>query len=215
MALYRALRTHFGHRHWWPGETPFEVMVGAVLTQNTNWGNVEKAILNLKSAGKLSPRGIDAMPETEIAALIRPSGYFNVKARRLKSLVRRFIEKCGGDERNFRRVPTRKLREELLDVNGVGRETADSILLYALGRRIFVVDAYTRRVFCRHGFLRGGEDYDEIRVMFESLLPRSAPLYNDYHAQIVAVGKGYCAPRRPRCAGCPLGRFKPRAEKTK
>jgi endonuclease III related protein len=209
LAMYRALRARFGHRHWWPGRTPFEVMVGAVLTQNTAWSNVEKAIANLKRAKKLSPRAIHAMDDKSLAALIRPSGYYNVKARRLKALVAWFVDNYGGRVSNTKRRSDAALREELLAVNGVGPETADSILLYALGRPVFVVDAYTRRIYQRHGWLKGGEEYDEIRAMFESNLPRSLALYNDYHAQIVAAGHHYCARHDPDCGECPLGAFSP------
>jgi endonuclease-3 related protein len=207
MKLYRALLSHFGHRNWWPGSTPFEVMVGAVLTQNTNWANVEKAISNLKSARKLTPHAINRLSQRELAVLIRPSGYFNVKAKRLKSLVCWYVDEYRGKIENFSGVPTGKLREKLLGVYGIGEETADSILCYALGRKSFVVDAYTRRVLYRHGLIKGKESYGEIKELFESSLSKSLPLYNDFHAQIVAVGNRYCAPRKPKCKDCPLNIF--------
>jgi endonuclease III related protein len=206
-AMYRALRAHFGHRHWWPGDTPFEVMVGAVLTQNTSWANVEKAISSLKRAQALSPRAIGGMPPARLAGLIRSSGYYNIKAKRLGALVSWFRARLAGRPGNARGIRTETLRAELLDINGIGPETADSILLYAFGRPVFVVDAYTRRVFHRHKWLRGDEKYDEIREMFESRLPRRVPLWNDYHAQIVAVGHHYCSRREPMCAECPLRVF--------
>ena len=205
LPMYRAMRAHFGHRRWWPGDTPFEVMVGAVLTQNTNWGNVERAIANLKEADGLCPRAIGRMTLARLGRLIRPSGYYNVKARRLKAMVGWFMERYGGRVENVKGVRTARLRGELLAVPGIGPETADSILLYALGRPVFVVDAYTRRVMGRHMWLEGGEDYEEIRALFESGLPPA--LYNDYHAQVVAVGHHYCTPRHPRCEECPLARF--------
>ncbi|TET38309.1 MAG: endonuclease III domain-containing protein [Planctomycetota bacterium] len=207
MKFYRALFARFGHRDWWPGSTPFEVMVGAVLTQNTNWSNVEKAIHNLKKARKLTPHAINRLSERGLARLIRPSGYFNVKAKRLKSLVRWFVGEYRGKIENFSGVPTKKLREELLGVYGIGEETADSILCYALERKSFVVDAYTRRVLYRHRLIKGKESYGEIKELFESSLPKSLPLYNDFHAQIVAVGHRYCTPRKPKCEKCPLNSF--------
>ena len=212
MEIYRALRAHFGHRRWWPAEEPFEVMVGAVLTQNTSWGNVERALANLKEAGRLSPHAIDRMTHAALARLIRPSGYFNIKARRLKNLVAWFIRAYAGRVRNIKGRHTRRLRDELLGLSGIGPETADSILLYAFGRAVFVVDAYTRRVFYRHKWLSGGEEYEQVRALFESRLPRRPSLYNDFHAQIVAVGQHYCTPRNPRCDACPLGGFAMRRE---
>lgn len=204
-AVYRLLRASFGLQHWWPGETPFEVMVGAVLTQNTAWSNVEKAILQLKRARACSHRALLRMPVARLASLIRPAGYFNVKARRLKSLVV-FLEKtCGGDLSVLQKRKTGVLRRQLLSVNGVGPETADSILVYALGRRSFVIDAYTKRIFSRHRLLEAEEDYESWRLVFEAALPSQLTLYNDFHAQIVRLGKQFCRPRQPACETCPLG----------
>lgn len=205
--VYAALLDHFGPRNWWPGDTPFEIMVGAVLTQNTAWRNVEKAIENLKRARKLSPKAVHKLKSRELAKLIKPSGYYNVKAKRLKSFVRWFVESCGGDEKNLRGVPTKKLREELLSVHGIGQETADSILNYALRRRTFVVDAYTKRVFARHGWMDGPLTYESIQKFVMSSIPKSLPLYRDFHAQIVAVGSRYCTPKNPKCGDCPLKAF--------
>ncbi|MCU0841191.1 MAG: hypothetical protein MUC79_05655 [Thiobacillaceae bacterium] len=204
---YRLLRDAYGPQHWWPGETPFEVMVGAVLTQNTAWTNVERAIANLKAGGALSAPALLALPDAALAELIRPAGYFNVKARRLKALCA-FLEDRGvADDpvrlRDLGSLP--QLREQLLAVHGVGEETADSILLYALGLPVFVVDAYTRRVFTRLGLLGGKEGYAAIQRAFMDRLPAQARLYNEYHALIVRLGKDVCRPR-PRCGECPLAR---------
>ena len=201
--IYQAMRREGGHQHWWPGETPFEVMVGAILTQNTAWANVEKAIHNLKQAKVLTPWKLGRMPLAKLRSLIRPSGFFNVKARRLREFLKFFREKYSNSIRKMKRKKTDVLRNELLTVKGIGRETADSILLYALGKPIFVVDAYTRRIFSRHALVQAGADYDQIRRGFESHLPRFRALFNDYHAQIVRIGKNYCR-KTPDCTHCPL-----------
>lgn len=202
--IYHCLLKHFGPQHWWPGETPFEVMVGAILTQNTNWGNVEKAIANLRAAGVLSPRKLAACTPEKLAGMVRPSGYFNVKAKRLKAFLNWLVPRMTGDSiPEFKGIPTATLREELLRISGIGPETADSILLYALGRRTFVVDAYTRRFVERHGLIRPGATYDEIKLLFENNLPRSIRLYNEYHALIVRLGKECCRPSE-KCENCPI-----------
>ena len=200
------MRRHFGHRHWWPGETPFEVMVGAILTQNTSWINVEKAIQNLKTKKLLSPEMLKSITPSRLAKEIRPAGYFNVKSRRLKNFIRFLWDRYQGDPLKLRKTPTTTLRDELLEVNGVGEETADSILLYAVSKPSFVVDAYTRRLMKRHRYLKGSEDYDAIQKIFTDRLPRKTALYNDYHAQIVEVGKNYCR-KIPLCSKCPLEKF--------
>lgn len=205
MGIYRALLSEFGHRNWWPAETPFEVMVGAVLTQNTAWTNVEKAIANLKGEGLLCSRRLLRAGEQRVARLIRPSGYFNVKATRLKALVEWFCGRANGKVETLRDAPTDALRGELLGLKGVGPETADSILLYALERPVFVVDAYTRRAFSRHGAFPPSVKYDGMRAFFEQRLPRDIALYNEYHALIVELGKTYCRPT-PRCEECPVMR---------
>ena len=205
MDIYRALLARYGPQGWWPGETPFEVMVGAVLTQNTNWGNVEKAIGNLKRAGKLSPKAIHGMPEAELAGLVRPSGYFNIKARRLKAFVTYFVERHGGSVARMKKEDCGKLRDEILSVNGIGPETADSILLYALECPVFVVDAYTKRIFSRHGFFPESAGYHEVQRYFVDRLPCDAGLYNEYHALIVRLAKERCAKRAGRCELCALG----------
>ena len=205
--IYRELFSHFGPQDWWPGDTPFEVAVGAVLTQNTNWGNVEKAINNLKKAGKLSAAAIHKMQTDQLAGLIRPSGYFNVKAKRLKGLIKWFIERFDGDTEKMFSQRLEDLREELLSVKGIGPETADSILLYAGGMPSFVVDAYTYRILLRHQLILEESTYDEIKSFFEDNLPQDVDRYNEYHALLVQVGKNYCKPREPACEKCPLYEF--------
>ncbi|MHC4917532.1 MAG: endonuclease III domain-containing protein [Planctomycetota bacterium] len=202
---YEALLGRFGRQGWWPGRTPFEVAVGAILTQNTAWSNVERAIRALRAAGALSFRGMRALPERRLARLIRPSGYFNQKARKLRALLDWLAERDSrGSVRRALRGPLDEVRGSLLDVRGVGPETADSILLYAGERPVFVVDAYTRRVLERHGLAAGGEPYETVRALFEDHLPRSVPIYNEYHALLVRLCKEHCAKRLPACAGCPL-----------
>ncbi len=203
LRIYRMLHKHFGPQHWWPAEGPFEVMVGAILTQNTNWANVEKAINNLKSAGALSPEAIHGMARRELAELIRPAGYFNVKAERLKSFVGFFISRYSGRVSRMKRTDTQTLREELLALKGIGPETADSILLYALSRPVFVIDAYTKRVLSRHGIMDHSAGYGSFQDLFHRCLPRDPELFNEYHALFVKVGKEFCRPR-PQCEGCPL-----------
>ncbi len=212
LAYYKALRRHYGHQHWWPGETPFEVMVGAILTQNTAWINVEKAIANLKALGLLDAARLAAIDAPSLATAIRPAGYFNQKAKRLQGFVRWFLEQFGGDVERMRAVPIPRMREELLKVKGIGPETADSILLYALGHPVFVVDAYTHRLLQRHGFVGEEASYDELKEIFESAFPPDASFYNDFHAQIVNVGKDSCR-TQPRCDKCPLRRFLPSGTK--
>lgn len=213
LTAYRLLHERYGPQHWWPGDTPFEVMIGAVLTQNTAWNNVERAIANLKTARALSGRALLALPDRALAELIRPAGYFNVKAKRLKHLCA-FLQTEGAmnePERLRDRAPLPELRQRLLAVHGIGEETADSILLYALGLPSFVVDAYTRRIFGRLGLLAGDEGYREIQARFQTALPRDIALYNEYHALIVQLGKSVCRPR-PRCGECPLCAVCPAAQ---
>ena len=203
--IYDRLLAHFGPQHWWPGETPFEVMVGAVLTQNTNWTNVAKAIENLRRAAVLEPEALRAVPFDRLAQLIKPAGYFRVKARRVLNLLQWLDREFDGDLDRMFATPADELRERLLAVSGIGPETCDSILLYAGKIATFVVDAYTCRVLVRHGLVAPEEvTYDEVKMLFEEHLERDAPQFNEYHALLVAVGKEYCRPR-PRClAGCPL-----------
>lgn len=201
--IYRRLRTRFGPQGWWPAETPFEVIVGAILTQNTAWGNVERAVANLKAARLLSARGLTRVPRRRLARLIRPSGYFNQKALKLKAFMAFLKREYGGSLAAMGRAPTAALRAKLLAVHGIGPETADSILLYALGRPVFVVDAYTVRVLSRHGLLPPGARYEEAQRFLTARLPRGARLFNEFHALFVRVGKEFCG-TRPRCGGCPL-----------
>lgn len=202
--IYRRLDRCYGDQHWWPGETPFEIAVGAILTQNTAWVNVERAIANLKAAGVLAPDALADLPPARLAALIRPSGYYNVKARRLRAFLKLMREDFGGDIAAMGALPLEALRGKLLAVTGIGPETADSIILYACGLPTFVVDAYTRRVLLRHGLADEDAGYDDIKELFESNLPADVPMYNQYHALLVRLGKERCRPRQPRCEGCPL-----------
>lgn len=201
--IYQLLYDAFGSQHWWPGETPFEIMIGAILTQNTSWANVEKAITNLKCTERLGPRELEHIGFSELASLIRPAGYFNIKAARVKNFVNWLFEEYDGELENLKGVDTDRLRQELLAVKGVGRETADSILLYALDRTIFVVDAYTARIAVRHGLIESGADYEQLRELFQSNLPQDTQLFNEYHALLVRAGKEFCKPKA-RCPGCPL-----------
>jgi endonuclease-3 related protein len=210
MEVYRTLRRRNGHLGWWPGRTRLEIIVGAILTQNTAWTNVEKAIRNLRAARLLSLQALRGVPEATLARAIRPSGYFRQKARKLKAFIAFLDEAYGGSLRRMARAQPERLRRELLGVWGIGRETADSILLYAFGHPVFVVDAYTRRILSRHGWIHPRADYEEIRRLFEERLPRDPELWNDYHAQLVWVGKFHCR-AAARCQGCPLEGFLPRA----
>lgn len=209
MAIYRRLRDGRGHAGWWPGETPFEVCLGAILTQNTSWSNVDKALGVLRRRGRFSYESLRACRPSRIAPLIRSSGYFNVKARRLAAFLRFLGREYGGRVEAMAAEEPAVLRAKLLSVTGIGRETADSIALYAAGLPLFVVDAYTRRIFTRLGVLSGDEDYDSIQRIFMDRLPRDASLYNDYHAQIVLHGKDVCR-TVPRCGMCPLEEICPK-----
>lgn len=225
LRLYELMVQSLGPQHWWPGDTALEVCVGAVLTQNTSWKNVEKAITHLKEAGYLlrsssrSPRPgmrtagdspylarLNSLSESRLAQLIRPAGYFNVKARRLKNFLEWVFFNFGSLDGMFA-TPIKRLRLSLLGVNGIGPETADSILLYAGGKRMFVIDAYTRRILNRHRLASDDNDYQGLQELFMKALPRKSSLYNEYHALMVKVGKDYCHTRRPRCEICPLNGF--------
>ncbi|OGW37822.1 MAG: endonuclease [Nitrospirae bacterium RBG_13_39_12] len=207
MKIYRALYKAYGPRHWWPGETPFEVMVGAILTQNTSWKNVEKAIQKLKNKGFLSAEGIRQLRKSQLAPLIRSSGYYRIKADRLKAFVSFLFEEYNGDLKKMRRERMETLREKLLEVKGVGPETADSILLYGLKKPIFVVDAYTKRILSRHGIISEQASYGEIQDLFMNHLPPDERLFNEYHALLVHLGKTACR-KIPRCDSCPLKEIK-------
>ena len=203
MELYEALLARFGHRSWWPGDTPFEVMAGAVLTQRTNWRNVEKALSALKEADALSPAALARMEPERLQALIRPAGYYRQKSARLARVARWLVERWGGDVAALSDAPTDELRAELLSLRGIGPETADSILLYALERPVFVVDSYTMRVVVRHELLYAESGYPDLQQLFSDHLPEDVALYKDYHAQMVELGKRFCRPA-PRCRDCPV-----------
>ncbi len=226
---YKLMRARFGHQHWWPGETPFEVCVGAILTQNTAWTNVERAIANLKAARVLEPGKLFALPESKLAELIRPAGYFNVKARRLRSFLRALVEEYAGDLGKFLDGETSVVRERLLAIHGIGPETADSLLLYAGGHHGFVIDAYTKRIFQRHGWShlegrrrkaegrspKSAASYDELKALCEAALNQKSgaqrlDYWRDYHAQLVMTGKHFCRTHAPRCEECPLKPLLPR-----
>jgi endonuclease-3 related protein len=203
LTIYKTLNAHFGDLNWWPGNSPFEIIVGAILTQNTAWRNVEKAIARLKSLELLDPAGILEIDDSILADLIRPAGYYNIKTRRLKSFIRFLYDDYGGKLDNMFAEDLWRLRAKLLTVKGIGEETADSILLYAGRKPIFVVDAYTRRILQRHDKIHSDAKYNEIQNLFMTYLPHSVPLYNQYHALFVNTGKHFCT-RKPRCEGCPL-----------
>jgi endonuclease III related protein len=206
---YLLVSAHFGHQHWWPADSPFEICVGAILTQNTNWSNVERAIENLKAARCLDPHLLLALPEADLARLIRPAGYFNVKARRLRSFLQVLIHDHQGSLSRLLNGTRSEARARLLAITGIGPETADSMLLYAGLHRSFVVDAYTRRIFARHHWCPPDATYDQLQWLCESALvdrPDAALLdyWQDYHAQLVMVGKHFCRPSQARCEICPL-----------
>ena len=206
---YRLMFKARGHQDWWPSDSPFEVCIGAILTQNTAWTNVEKAIQNLKEAGILSLEGIEAVDHDRLASLIRPAGYFNLKAKRLKAFVKPLVEDYDGDLNKFFKGPLESVRNRVLEINGVGPETADCMLLYAGSHRSFVVDTYTKRIFERHGWCSTADTYDSLKTICESALSQKSggdqlDYWQDYHAQLVMVGKDHCRPKDPKCESCPL-----------
>ncbi len=201
LSVYKKLHAIHGPQDWWPGDTPFEIMVGAILTQNTAWTNVEKAIANLKRARALSPQKILTTPQPMLARWLKPSGYFNVKARRLRAYCLWLMQQ--GGIKQLAKMSTPELRAALLSVHGIGPETADDILLYAFDRPVFVIDAYTRRLFQRLGLIEGKEAYETLRALFESTLKTDVALFNEYHALIVIHAKDTCR-KRPLCAECCL-----------
>lgn len=209
MRIYRRMARHYGPTHWWPGDTPFEIAVGAILTQNTAWSNVEKAIATLKREGLLHPRQMLDASDAALEAAVRPSGYFRQKARRVRHFAAHLCAHYGGSMARMARRPLPALREELLALHGIGPETADDILLYACGKPVFVVDAYTRRIFSRHGLVAPDIGYEALRACFESHLLRSLHLYKEYHGLIVWTGKDFCR-KHPRCEGCPLQALLPK-----
>ena len=199
--IYRILKKQQGARNWWPAETKFEILVGAVLTQNTAWTNVEKAIHALKEGNLLSPQKIVACKPQRLANCIRSSGYFNVKAKRLRALCEWYVK--HGEYKQIKKWPTDKLRQELLAVHGVGPETADDIVLYAFKRPVFVIDAYTKRIFSRLGLTQADQDYESMRSFFEKNLEADVQLFGEFHAHIVEHGKNICRVK-PRCEECAL-----------
>ncbi|MBW1709710.1 MAG: endonuclease III domain-containing protein [Deltaproteobacteria bacterium] len=201
--IYNRLIQSFGPQNWWPGESAFEVMVGAILTQNTAWSNVEKAITNLKTEKLLEPERLACFPKEKLALLIKPAGYYNLKADRLMNLINLIMTDDGGDPPLLLKRPPEQLRQDLLKVKGIGPETADSILLYAAGYPVFVIDAYTRRILGRHRLAEGNESYEDLQKLFMENLPHDPILYNEYHALLVHLGKHFCKPT-PICDGCPL-----------
>lgn len=222
-ALRRAYELMFAahdHLHWWPGDTPFEICVGAILTQNTAWTNVKKAIANLKRAKVLSARKMFDLPASELAELIRPAGYFNIKAGRLRSFLATLLEEHGGTLKRLFAGETAEVRERLLAIKGIGPETADSMLLYAGDHHSFVIDAYTKRIFQRHKWWTGvggqakakantNEEYESLKTLCEGSLGQKSgaeqlDYWQDYHAQLVMIGKDFCKTRNPNCEECPL-----------
>ena len=210
--FYLAMRERFGGQRWWPGDTAFEIVVGAILTQNTSWTNVEKAISRLKSAGALGVETMEELAEPKLAELIRSSGYYRQKARKLKAFLHYLRREHGGSLVKMFETPTARLREELLAVHGIGEETADSILLYGGGHAVFVVDAYTRRILARHNLIAESWSYGQIQALFHGEIRPNAPVYNEFHALLVQTGKRHCLKAAPQCEGCPLDGFPHRSE---
>jgi endonuclease-3 related protein len=206
LKVYSKLLKHFGPQAWWPADSPFEVIVGAILTQNTNWKNVEKAIENLKKVKLLSAEKILKVNSAKLEELVRPTGYYRQKAHRLKEFVKYFTSEYGAKLSRMKKRDLSDLRHELLNIHGIGPETADSILLYALDKPTFVVDAYTRRIGQRLGLFKF-DDYHEIKDCFEQNLPKDLEMYKEYHALLVELGKNYCK-TKPQCEDCPLLRLK-------
>ncbi|MGC9053812.1 MAG: endonuclease III domain-containing protein [Candidatus Hydrogenedens sp.] len=206
MDIYNTLSDFYGPTGWWPGDTPFEIAIGAILTQNTAWTNVEKAIENLKNQQLLNPYKIVQCNKNQLEQAIRPSGYFRQKAERLIIFCNYLIDKYDGKIEKMKHKNTIELRNELLNIKGIGPETADDILLYACGHQIFVVDAYTKRIFSRHGLLNEKLNYNEIQNYFHKYLPRDVHIYKEYHGLIVWTGKDYCR-KISKCSQCPLNKY--------
>jgi len=204
LKIYNSLYNYFGPLNWWPGDTPFEIMVGAILTQNTSWSNVEKAINNLKKENLLEPQKLYCLNQEELAQLIKSSGYYNIKAQRLKNFVNLFVNDFDSSVAKMFSGDGRELRKKLLKVNGIGPETADSILLYAGNKPFFVVDAYTKRIFYRHKLISKDPTYYQTQEVFIKNLDRDAKLFNEFHAQIVMLGKTICTSKNPDCVKCPI-----------
>ncbi len=211
LGVYGLLYERYGPQHWWPAETPLEMIVGAILTQSAAWTNVEKAISNLKSHGALTMAALRETPHDELARLIYPSGYYNVKARKVKAFMDWLTDRYGGDLDRLFALDAAAMRQELLSVHGVGEETADSIILYAAHRPVFVIDAYTRRITARLGLAPREDTYAAFQALFMENLPRDEALFNEYHALLVQHGKSVCR-KNPACAGCCLGGLCPSVE---
>ncbi len=203
---YHALLARWGEQYWWPARTRLEMMIGAILTQNTAWTNVEKAIANLRKNGALTLGSLEKASIKELTDWIRPAGYFNQKAGTIKKMAATLRERFGGSLNRLFELDTPTLRKELLSWKGIGPETADSILLYAAKRPVFVVDAYTKRILSRHGQCDKNASYDSVARLFTDALPEDVQLFNEYHALIVRLGKEHCNPK-PKCKGCPLEYF--------
>lgn len=201
--IYNKLYKEFGPRNWWPADSPFEVIIGAILTQNTSWNNVERAIDNLKKEDLLRPEGLKRISKLKLAHLIKPSGYYRVKADRIKAFINFIFDKYDGSLDKMKRENIKTLREKLLMVNGIGPETADSIILYALKKPIFVVDAYTKRILSRHNIISIKASYNEVQELFMTNLPHDERLFNEYHALLVHLGKNFCR-KKPKCDICPI-----------
>ncbi len=204
LSIYHLLYDSLGPSHWWPGESPFEICVGAILTQNTNWDNVERAINNLKEKGVLSPEEMYNLSMEELASLIRPAGYFNIKAKRLKNFLSFLKQEVNMEVERLGDYPLYNLREKLLSIKGIGPETADSMLLYAFEKPIFVVDAYTARIFSRHYLIPEEITYEDLQDFCHQRLDPDVSLYNEFHALLVRTGKNWCKKKSPRCKQCPL-----------
>ncbi len=206
MRIYNLLFSALGPQNWWPAETELEMMVGAILTQNTSWNNVEKAIENLRERGLLSVTMLSQVPVPSLAEYIRPAGYYNVKVKRLKNLIKFIEDRYNGDIGVLFSLDTDTIRTELFSVKGIGMETADSIVLYGAGRPLFVVDAYTHRILARHGLIDEQAGYHDLQALFMENLPADVELFKEFHALIVKTGKDFCK-KEPLCSACPLDRL--------
>ena len=205
--IFKKLYSVFGPQYWWPADSVFEIIVGAILTQNTNWLNVEKAILALKKKKLLSAAKLYPLPQRQLAGLIKSAGYYNVKAARIKSFLKFFFDCYAAKIKRMSAQDLQILRRQLLTVKGIGPETADSILLYALNKPVFVVDAYTKRIFSRHGLIKSAADYSQLQSIFMRNLKNDVRLFGEYHALLVKLGKDYCRKQNPKCEICPLSAF--------
>lgn len=203
-SIYKKLYERFGPQYWWPAKTRFEIMVGAILTQNTSWSNVEKAINNLKKHKLLRPKELHRLPQKKLSNLIVPAGYYNIKSKRLKEFLNFLFKNYKGNLKKMASMDTLALRRQLLSVNGIGPETADSILLYALDKPVFVIDAYTRRILGRHGLIKDDAEYEQIQNLFMKNLKPQVKSFNEYHALLVKLAKDFCLKNKPKCDVCPL-----------